>query len=79
MVDKQQFASKDLELAAFLYASGVTLLELDRSDPLNVRFIFETPDQQLLVAFQTSTATVNVRAHNAARKHLLNRLHGRGD
>lgn len=23
-------------------------------------------------------ATVNVSAHNAARKHLLNRLHGRG-
>ncbi len=79
MVDRQPFATKDLELASFLYASGVTLLELDRGDPLNVRFVFESPDDELIKAFAMSTATANVHALYNARKYLMNRLHGRGD
>lgn len=75
----QAFHTKDLDLASYLYASGVTLLNLDRHDPQNVEFVFAPPDPQLLIAFQTSMAVVNVRAINAARKYLLNRLHGRGD
>jgi len=71
----QGFHTKDTDMASYLYASGVALLGVDRSDPQNVEFVFSPPDEKLLTAFRTSAAMVNALAFCAARKYLLNRIH----
>ncbi len=78
MGNGQPFATKDLDLASYLYASGISLLSLDRHDPANVQFLFEPPGEELIKAFVMSTATANVHALNNARKFLLRRLRDGG-
>ena len=67
-------STSDTPFAAFLYASGVKLLELDRSNPQRIAFVFDSPDGELLASWQKATATVNVRAFWSALQELKARL-----
>lgn len=68
----------DLPLATFLFASGVILQEIIDS-PNDVRrkvFVFSKPPPELLSAFQSGKAEINVLALNNAQntlKGLVNR------
>ena len=68
------FSTSDTPLAAFLYASGVRLIELDRSNPQRIAFVFDPPDAELLASWQKATATINVRAFWSALQELKARL-----
>lgn len=68
------FTTSDTPFAAFLYASGVRLVELDRSNPQRVAFVFDSPDADLIAGWQKSTAMVNVRAFWSGLQEMKARL-----
>ncbi len=72
MSNQRTFATSDFYLAALLMANRLRIVELDRSNPRRVRFVFEdSPIRKcLVVEFLNSEATVNAQAFIAAIRHL---------
>ncbi len=68
------FETSDLTLATFLYASGVILVDIDRTEPRRAIFIFEQPTKELISSYQSGTATINVLAFDNAQNELRARL-----
>lgn len=56
------YRSSDLYVSAYLLAQGLTLLDVDRSDPRRLEFVFEDrPDRpQLVHDFLCGTANGNL-------------------
>lgn len=71
---EKQFKTSDLNLASFLYASGVPLITLNYDDPKNILFVFSEPPSDLLTGFRMGTAEGNILAYSNARKDLLNMI-----
>ncbi|KKN60087.1 hypothetical protein LCGC14_0535560 [marine sediment metagenome] len=68
----------DLPLATFLYAKGIILQDIIDSpdDARRKVFVFSKPPEELLAAFQSGNAHINVLAFNNAQntlKGLVNR------
>lgn len=75
----KQFRTPDLNLASFLYASGVPLITLNFDDPYNIFFVFNDPPPDLLIKFRMGTAEGNILAYSNARRdlqHMLKRGNG---
>ena len=66
------FRTTDLNRAAYLYASSVPFVGLDKTDPENIVFIFNTPAQALLDAWESGVANGNIQLYTKARSYLLN-------
>ncbi len=73
--DNSRFETTDLTLAAFLWASGVMLLDIDHTDPRRAIFIFKQPAEELLSSFQSGKATINVLAFENAQHEIRARLY----
>ena len=70
-MEEQTFQTSDLTLATFLYAKGVILREvLDTPDIRRKVFVFSEPPPELLAAFQSGNADINVLAFNNAQNTL---------
>ncbi len=70
----QHFETSDLTLAAFLYASGVILVDIDRTDSRRANFVFEQPPKELLSSYQSGEASIKVLAFDNAQNELKARL-----
>ena len=70
----KQFKTPDLNLASFLFASGISLITLDYADPQNILFVFDDPPADLLLKFRMGTAEGNILAYSNARRDLQHML-----
>ena len=72
MKEQDTFPTSDLPLATFLYASGVLLVDIIDSpnDTRRKVFVFIKPPPELLTAFQSGKAQINVLAFNNAQNAL---------
>ena len=71
-MNRDSFPTSDLPLATFLYASGILLKEI-QDIPNEYRkkvFVFSVPPDELLAAFQSGNAEINVLALNNAQNTL---------
>ncbi len=72
MKNNDTFPTSDLPLATFLYAKGILLKEI-QDIPNEYRkkvFVFATLPEELLAAFQSGHAEINVLALNNAQNTL---------
>jgi hypothetical protein len=67
------FSTSNLNFAAYLYASGVFLKDIDFSQP-RAEFIFDEPSKDLLTNYQSGEATVKVLVYDHAQNELKARL-----
>lgn len=58
----KQFKTSDLPLASYLYASGIELISVDRTNPRRCVFVFNQPDPELLTKWKEGSAPVNALA-----------------
>ena len=72
---KQFYETSDLTLAAYLYAKGIILVDIDRSNPKRANFIFKHPQDELIAEFQSGEATIKVFAYANAIDELKARLY----
>ena len=72
MKNEDTFPTSDLPLATFLYARGILLKEIQDIPNEHRRkvFIFAMPPDDLLTAFQSGHAEINVLALNHAQNTL---------
>lgn len=70
------YRTSDIVLASFLFSQGVQLIELDRSNPHRIVFVFQEPPSSLLSQWQEGTATANVLALFNAHATLKEKLFG---
>jgi hypothetical protein len=70
------FRTSDLALSAFLFASGTSLINVDRSDLQRVVFVFDPPKPELLSDWQSGDATVKALAYFRALRELKAKLYG---
>ncbi len=72
MKDKNNFTSSDFYTSAFLKATGLTLVGINKSDPRRFRFIFEDTvgRVELLEDYFAGRAAVEPRQFIAAIKEL---------
>ena len=68
------FITQDTELAAWLCSQGVSLIRTEREGKQS-SFIFNQPDEQLLIEFRMGTATGNIHAFFRAYKAMLKLVH----
>lgn len=75
--EKKQFKSSDFYLACFLFAAGVALESVDKSNPKRAVFIFESSKkvESQIQYFLENKATINPRDFAHAIKELKQRLY----
>jgi hypothetical protein len=73
-----RIATRDLQLSAYLIASGIELVDTTRSGSI-VTFHFDGSEaaEQCRRAFINGSAVVNMRAYNMAQRSLLALVHER--
>lgn len=75
-----QFRTSNFHLSAYLICKGISLLDLDRTDPQRVVFIFEDTDKRIENVQQYQfgkKALVDVRQYVQAMRELKERLYDR--
>lgn len=77
--ENENFESNDLALVAALAEKGYLPLELDRSNPHRVAFIFEYSEEikTLIDEYWLDQLKVNPRTYFDTLKHLKTRLYSR--
>jgi len=70
----ENYETSDIALAAYLFASSVQLIELNRRNPRRIQFVFELPRLELLEKWQAGNALVNALAFHNAYQELKQRI-----
>jgi len=80
-VDNGRFQTSDMALAAFLYYHGANLVMVDRRNPRDCAFIFETsPEQRNLISqWRDGSAQVNVLGFMNSYRLMKARVFRNGD
>jgi hypothetical protein len=75
-MERQEFQTSDVALAAFLYYHDAVLADIDRSIPGRCVFVFElTPEHQLEVAgWRDGSAMVGALAYSDAYRAMKARI-----
>ena len=69
------FSTSDLTQAAFLYASGIIFIGIDRPDSRRpADFLFERPPDELIAAWQRGDDEVSARSMHEAIRFLNGEL-----
>ena len=76
MEHHSHYQTSDLSLAAFLIASGITLVEIDWRSPYRAAFCLANPEkaEELAARFVTGEALVSALAYSNALSDLKGRL-----
>lgn len=69
-----RYTTSDMALAAYLYSCGVNLAGIDRGNPRKCVFVFDSPQQELIVKWQEGRAVVNALAYYNAYQALKRKL-----
>jgi hypothetical protein len=68
------YETSDIALAAYLFATGIRIVEVNRRNPKRVQFVFASPESDLLEKWQAGKALVNALAFHKAYQELKQRI-----
>ena len=74
-IEKESFQTSDIALASYLYASGIPVVSINRSNPRHCIFILKNPQAELFTQWQQGTAKVNPLAFYNAFQFLKRMVH----